>query len=104
MNYGAPPQFATFDASSSRSKGATNIHEDSLPAMPSWQTSQSRRVMHDDEDDDTAYHGAPGEQENGDIALGGMSGALGGLRGLHNQNEQEQRQPMLSSAAPLGSQ
>jgi hypothetical protein len=33
-----PPQFATFDSPSGR------IHEDSLPAMPSWDTAQKRRV------------------------------------------------------------
>lgn len=35
------PQFATFDASNKRS---ANIHEDSLPAMPSWDTATTRRV------------------------------------------------------------
>lgn len=38
------PQFATFDASSKR------IHEDSLPAMPSWDTAQTRRVENDSQD------------------------------------------------------
>jgi hypothetical protein len=35
-----PPQFATFDTPSKNGQ----IHEDSLPAMPSWDTAASRRV------------------------------------------------------------
>lgn len=35
------PQFATFDAGNKRS---ANIHEDSLPAMPSWDNAPTRRV------------------------------------------------------------
>ncbi|KAK5098244.1 hypothetical protein LTS08_006377 [Lithohypha guttulata] len=36
------PQFATFDAGNKRS---APIHEDSLPAMPSWDNAQTRRVQ-----------------------------------------------------------
>lgn len=43
MMYGAQPQFATFDASSKK-------HEDSLPAMPSWDTAQTRRIEDDSQD------------------------------------------------------
>lgn len=96
MNYGAPlatPQFATFDASS-RNKAGGAIHEDALPPMPSWETAQSRRVMH--HDDDTEYHGASGEQENGDIALGGMNG----VAATSSQQDHEQRQPMLQPTSP----
>lgn len=39
MNNG--PQFATFDAGSKR---GGQIHEDSLPAMPSWDTATTRQV------------------------------------------------------------
>lgn len=35
------PQFATFDTGNKRS---ANIHEDSLPAMPSWDNAATRRV------------------------------------------------------------
>lgn len=41
MYNGNGPQFATFDAGNKRS---ANIHEDSLPTMPSWDTAQTRRV------------------------------------------------------------
>lgn len=41
--YGAAPQFATFDASSRRT-------EDSLPAMPSWDTAHTRRIEDDTQD------------------------------------------------------
>jgi len=94
MNYGAPlaaSQFATFDAPS-RNKGSAGIHEDALPPMPSWETAQSRRVMHDD--DDTEYHGASGEQENGDIALVGLPATSTA------QQDHEQRQPMLQPTSP----
>jgi len=96
MNYGAPPpaapQFASFDAPSWSKNGGAAVHEDALPNMPSWDTAQRRRVMSDDEDNlDTAYHGATGEQENGDIALGGM---------MHPRaQDYEQRQPMLQQHA-----
>lgn len=87
MNYGAPAT-ATFDAPS-RYKGGAAINEDSLPAMPSWETAQSRRVRH--ENDDMEYHGATGEQENGDIALGGISSSSV----AHRTQDHEQCQPML---------
>lgn len=89
MNYGAPPQqpqFATFDANP-RNKSGAAINEDTLPPMPSWDTAQSRRVIHDDDDLDIEYHGTTGEQSNGDIALGGMA--------TSTQQDHEQRQPML---------
>ena len=41
MYNSAGPQFATFDAGNKRS---ANIHEDSLPTMPSWDNAQTRRV------------------------------------------------------------
>ena len=41
--YGEPPRFAQFDAGS---HGKT-IHEDSLPAMPSWDNAQKKRVEDD---------------------------------------------------------
>lgn len=44
----APAQTATFAASS---KGGNRYNEDALPAMPSWNAAQSRRV--EDEDDET---------------------------------------------------
>lgn len=43
--YGEPPRFAQFDAPSGK-----KITEDSLPAMPSWDTAQSRRVEEETED------------------------------------------------------
>ena len=38
----APPQFAQFDVSRS-----DKVHEDSLPAMPSWDTASQKRVLED---------------------------------------------------------
>ena len=57
MMYGAAPQFATFDASSKR-------NEDSLPAMPSWDTAHTRRVEDDSQDMEMKHleHQASGEQ------------------------------------------
>ena len=42
--YGEPPRFAQFDAGS----GGKPVHEDSLPAMPSWENAQKKRVEDDD--------------------------------------------------------
>ena len=42
--YGEPPRFAQFDAGS-RGKP---VHEDSLPAMPSWENAQKKHVEDDD--------------------------------------------------------
>jgi hypothetical protein len=57
MMYGAAPQFATFDASSKR-------NEDSLPAMPSWDTAHTRRVEDDSQDMEMKHleHQASGGQ------------------------------------------
>ena len=44
--YRAPAQTATFDAPSQNQNGKYN--EDALPAMPSWNTAQSRRVEDED--------------------------------------------------------
>lgn len=41
MYNGNGPQFATFDAGNKRS---ANVHEDSLPTMPSWDNAPTRRV------------------------------------------------------------
>lgn len=41
MFHNTGPQFATFDAGNKRS---ANVHEDSLPAMPSWNNAATRRV------------------------------------------------------------
>jgi hypothetical protein len=43
-----PPKFATFDAPSKNGK----IDEDSLPAMPSWDTAASRRIEDTSADED----------------------------------------------------
>ena len=42
--YGEPPRFAQFDAGSRRKP----VHEDSLPAMPSWENAQKKHVEDDD--------------------------------------------------------
>ena len=42
--YGEPPRFAQFDAGSH----GKPVHEDSLPAMPSWENAQKKHVEDDD--------------------------------------------------------
>lgn len=66
MMYGAaPPQFATFEASK-------KVNEDSLPAMPSWDTAQTRRV----------------EDPNQDMEMKDLEHqATGGQRLSRNRNE-----------------
>jgi hypothetical protein len=56
----AAPQFATFDASK-------KINEDSLPAMPSWDTAQTRRIEDESQDMEMKdlEHQAPGGQRLG---------------------------------------
>lgn len=53
MNYFPPagPTTATFDAPSTRGTKSANIHADALPAMPSWDTSTSRRVEQDHDEE-----------------------------------------------------
>ena len=43
-----PPQFAQFDAPSQPYGPTRKIGEDSLPAMPSWNQAQSRKIEEDD--------------------------------------------------------
>lgn len=62
----APPQYAHFDSSKSN-----RVHEDSLPAMPSWGAASQKRVLEEEN-----YHG--------DVEMGKM----------------EQKAPMLAHQAP----
>lgn len=67
-----PPRFATFDAPSKNG----NIHEDSLPAMPSWDSATSRRV-----EDHTAHE----DMEMGVIGPGAGAQAAHENGGRYNQ-------------------
>lgn len=80
MAYGAP-QFATFDNPTGAKGG--RLHEDALPVMPSWETSQTRRVEEPEEE---------GQQE-GDIAMSPLREAPAAQPQLAYGDEQ--RQPML---------
>ncbi|RVX71357.1 hypothetical protein B0A52_04931 [Exophiala mesophila] len=73
MTYGYPPpaaQFATFDEPSRK------VNEDSLPAMPSWDTATKRRV------EDTSI---PADQpQNGDLEMGRLDSQSQRMRGGYN--------------------
>ena len=60
------PQFAQFDVSSNN-----KVHEDSLPAMPSWETTSQKRVLQE-------------EERHNDVEMGKL----------------EQKAPMLAHQAP----
>lgn len=47
-----PPQYAQFDVSRPGNAPGGKIHEDSLPAMPSWETASSRKVLEESYDND----------------------------------------------------
>lgn len=63
MAYGAPakPQFASFESPSmSGARSTGRIHEDSLPAMPSWDTAQTQHVDEPEpEHEIVEKHGVP---------------------------------------------
>lgn len=82
------PQFATFDAPTKK------VNEDSLPAMPSWDDAQERRV------EDT-NHEEPAQGHGDDVEMGRVNS--------HNQNQQQRlgrggySQLSHGPASPVGS-
>lgn len=83
MTYGYPPpsaQFATFDEPSRK------IHEDSLPAMPSWDTATKRRV------EDISI--PPGQPQNGDLEMGRLDSQSQRMRGGYNTVPHAPMSPM----------
>jgi hypothetical protein len=97
MMYGAQPQFATFDASSKK-------HEDSLPAMPSWDTAQSRRVEDDTQDMEMKHLE---QQASGGQTLHGNQNAYapvanGPISPVHSPYH-EQQDPYAQNASPYSS-
>ena len=68
------PQTATFDAPSN--KNAT-YNEDSLPAMPSWDQAQSKRVEDNDLEMEKLDHNRNSQQE-ALLSHNSDTGALGG--------------------------
>ena len=81
-----PPRFATFDAPSNTGK----IHEDSLPAMPSWDTASSRRVEDHSltEDMEMGNLGSHAGQQTGVVATGARMG-----RGGYSQISDQAQSP-----------
>ncbi|KAI9803757.1 MAG: hypothetical protein M1825_001637 [Sarcosagium campestre] len=90
-----PPRFAHFE--SSHGQGG-KIHEDSLPAMPSWETAQSKKVM-----DESARHD---DVELGrlDPATGQSAPMLGAASKIHGYGEDgsHQHSPQPSPYNPPG--
>ncbi|KAI9673895.1 MAG: hypothetical protein M1817_002101 [Caeruleum heppii] len=88
------PQFATFDVSKKGHKsGPSYGNEDALPAMPSWETAQQRKVLEESRADEVEMGrlNAPGNaahspmvqnQEYGQAGHGAPYGAEGGYRGV----------------------
>ncbi|KAI9868663.1 MAG: hypothetical protein M1813_004513 [Trichoglossum hirsutum] len=78
----APPQFATFD-SSHKGTGGKPVNEDALPAMPTWETARTRKVLEEVQ---------PSHKDHGDdMELGDLN---------YQQKAAGSRVPILDHAAP----
>ena len=78
-----PPQFATFEG---------KVHEDSLPAMPSWDNAASRRV--EDKQDDMELDHMPAQ------AAGPLASGARASRGSYSQVPQQQHSPYGNGPEP----
>ena len=102
MMYGAAPQFATFDASSKK------INEDSLPAMPSWDTAHTRRIEDDTQDMEMKHleHQPTGGQlpNRNPNAYAPVSAApISPIHSPVHSPYHEQQDPYMHGAAPYAS-
>ncbi|KAH0565485.1 hypothetical protein GP486_001126 [Trichoglossum hirsutum] len=77
----ASPQFATFETS--RKSEGKPINEDALPAMPTWETARTRKVLEEVPPSHKDHHD--------DVELGDLK---------HHQKASGSRVPMLDHAAP----
>jgi hypothetical protein len=80
------PQTATFDAPS-KQNGTGTYNEDALPAMPSWDQAQSKRVQDEDVEMEKLDHNSA--QHEG-LLNGNDAGAVGGGRYYNNPNQATQ--------------
>ena len=81
------PQTARFDAPSQKNG---NYNEDSLPAMPSWDQAQSKRVENNDLELEKLDHNRNSSQQEALLSHNSETGALGGGGRYYNQNQPAQ--------------
>ncbi|KAI9775150.1 MAG: hypothetical protein M1839_001401 [Geoglossum umbratile] len=79
----APPQFATFATSHKEGAGGKPVNEDALPAMPTWESARTRKVLLEAE---PSHKGHVDDVELGDLN--------------HSKKATGSRAPMLAHAAP----
>jgi hypothetical protein len=79
----APPQFATFVTSNKDGAGGKTVNEDALPAMPTWESARTRKVLMEAE---------PSQKGHADdVELGELN---------HSKKVTGSRAPMLAHAVP----